>query len=355
MSARFSRSGDRTLILEGRLDAAGCAPLWNSLVNEAKSDDTLDASAVSYCDGTGAALLFTLHQRGVTIQGLATPFASLLAHMEPETPLKRPESKPDAPVWQSWLAHMRQQSVDWLAFTGELVSSSWQTLRRPESWRVSETLRLATLTGADALPIIALIAFLLGVILAFQSAIPMRQFGAELFVADLVGLALVRELAPLLTAILLAGRTGAAFAAEIGTMKVNQEIDALVTMGLDPMRYLVIPRIVAVAFVTPLLTLFAELIGIAGMALVLLNFEIPLNTAWREVQSIVDMSDYLTGLGKAAVFGFGIAAIGCLRGLQTGQGASAVGQAATRADVSAIVMLVVLDGLFAVAFYYLGW
>ena len=159
---------------------------------------------------------------------------------------------------------------------------------------------------------------------------------------------MLRELGPLMTAILLAGRSGAAFAAEIGTMKVNQEVDALTTMGLDPVRFLVTPRIIAALLMTPLLTLFADLVGLLGGALTMQSFSIPFVTFLHEVDSIVDFTDFMAGFVKSFVFAILIAGIGCLRGLQTAAGASAVGDAATRAVVSGIILLVVVDGIFAV-------
>ena len=203
------------------------------------------------------------------------------------------------------------------------------------------------------MPIVALISFLLGVILAFQSAIPMKKFGAEIFVADLIGLAMLRELGPLMTAILLAGRSGAAFAAEIGTMKVNQEVDALTTMGLDPVRFLVTTRVIAAVLMTPLLTLFADLVSLIGGAMTLQSFAIPFVTFIHEVEGIVDFSDFMAGFVKSFVFAILIAGIGCLRGLQTSAGASAVGDSATRAVVSGIILLVIVDGIFAVIYFFL--
>jgi phospholipid/cholesterol/gamma-HCH transport system permease protein len=207
--------------------------------------------------------------------------------------------------------------------------------------------------GVNALPIVALISFLLGIILAFQAAVPMRQFGAELFVADLVGLSILRELGPLMTAILLAGRSGAAFAAEIGTMKVNEELNALTTMGLDPVRFLVVTRILAALFMMPLLTMFADLIGILGGALTMISFNIPISSFLHEVDSLVDVKDLLAGLAKVPVYAILIAGIGCLRGLQTQTGASAVGISATRAVVSGIILLVIVDGIYAFVYYLL--
>ena len=205
----------------------------------------------------------------------------------------------------------------------------------------------------DALPIVALIAFLMGVILAFQSAIPLRQFGGEIFVADLVGLSMLRELGPLMTAILLAGRTGAAFAAELGTMKVNDEINALSTMGIDPIRFLVVPRLLAALIATPLLTIFADMVGLLGGALTMLAFSIPTATYFNQLSGWVGIGDFFTGWVKAFVFGALIAGIGCLKGLQARNDACAVGEATTSAVVASIVMIVVIDGLFAWLYYYL--
>jgi len=165
---------------------------------------------------------------------------------------------------------------------------------------------------------------------------------------------MLRELGPLMTAILLAGRSGAAFAAEIGTMHVNQEVDALTTMGLDPVRFLVTPRIIAVLLMTPLLTIFSDLVGLFGGALTMQTFSIPFSTFLKEVDSAVTMTDFMAGFIKSFVFATLVAGIGCLRGLQTAAGASAVGDSATRAVVSGIILLVVVDGLFALAYYMLN-
>jgi phospholipid/cholesterol/gamma-HCH transport system permease protein len=226
-------------------------------------------------------------------------------------------------------------------------------LRHPSRMRWKEVVGVAEEMGVNGLPVVTLIAFLMGVVLAYQSAVPMRQFGAELFVANLIGLSLLRELAPLMTAIVLAGRTGAAFAAEIGTMKVNEEIDALTTMALDPVRFLVVPRLLATLFVAPLLTVYAGIVGLVGGGLVMLTFDIPLVTYFNQIISVVSIGDFIGGLFKSAVFAFLVATVGCLRGLETQGGPRAVGQAATRAVVSAIVLIVVFDGVFAVVFNFL--
>ena len=196
----------------------------------------------------------------------------------------------------------------------------------------------------------------MGLILAFQSAIPMRRFGADLFVADLVAISLLRELGPLLAAVILAGRTGSAFAAEIGTMKVNEEMDALATMGIDPMTMLVLPRLIAaVMLVMPVLTLVLELAGLVGMATVMRALRLPAGRrSCTRCKVRADLSDLLGGLFKAMVFGAAVAAIGCRAGLATGVGPRAVGLSATAAVVGGIVATIVLDGVFALLFYRLG-
>jgi len=181
----------------------------------------------------------------------------------------------------------------------------------------------------------------------------MRQYGAQIYVADLLGLSVLRELGPLMAAILLAGRSGAAFAAEIGTMKVNEEIDALTTLGLSPVRFLVVTRVLATIVMMPLLAIFADLIALIGGGLVMTTFGIAPQTYVTEIASIVSPGDFGLGVLKAGVFGLLVASIGCLRGLQTGTGASAVGISTMRAVVSGIVLIVMADGIFAVVVYHL--
>ncbi|MHC4238724.1 MAG: MlaE family ABC transporter permease [Planctomycetota bacterium] len=225
----------------------------------------------------------------------------------------------------------------------------------PGTLRWRDTFLLAEKSGADAVGITSLLGFLIGVILAFQSAIGMQKFGAEIYVADLVVIVLFRELGPLITAVIMAARSGSAFAAELGTMKVNEEIDALKTMGLDPVRFLVVPRVIAAVFVMPLLTMFNLLLGLIGCGLVMASFGFPPITYLNQIQGATDLGDLFGGLIKTFVFGILIGGIGCLRGLQTGTGASAVGDSATRAVVSGIIAIVIVDGVFAVVYYFIGF
>ena len=190
--------------------------------------------------------------------------------------------------------------------------------------------------------------------MAFQAAIPMRQFGAEIFVADLIALSTLRELGPLMTAIVMAGRTSASFAAELGTMKVNEEIDAMTTMGLDPVKFLVVTRVLAMLVMMPLLTIFANLLGIIGGSVVLLSLGYPLTTYIDRIIYSADYIDLLGGLLKSLAFGLIVAGIGCSSGLQTKTGASAVGVSTTKAVVSGFILIILTDGLFSVVYFYLG-
>ena len=357
--------GRRILALSGRLDATTIRHVWDesrrAIASAPHERVVVDAANVDYCDGAGIALLVDLIQQrksgDVQVANLRPAFETLLQQFDPhalsldlDPPAPRRPAIEEIGVLVAGIgADLRQQIV----FIGETAAALFYAALHPSTIRWKDVWRICERVGADALPIVALISFLLGVILAFQSAIPMRKFGAEIFVADLIGLAMLRELGPLMTAILLAGRSGAAFAAEIGTMTVNQEVDALTTMGLDPVRFLVTPRIIAALFMTPLLTLFADLISLLGGAMTLQSFSIPFVTFVHEVEGIVDFSDFMAGFVKSFVFAILIAGIGCLRGLQTSAGASAVGDAATRAVVSGIILLVVVDGVFAVLYFVL--
>jgi phospholipid/cholesterol/gamma-HCH transport system permease protein len=208
-------------------------------------------------------------------------------------------------------------------------------------------------TGVNALPIVGLISFLLGLIMAFMSSAQLQQFGAGIYVASLVSLAMTRELGPIMTAIIVAGRSGAAFAAEIGSMKVSEEIDALATMGFDPARFLAVPKVLAAVMMVPVLTLFSDLFAIAGGMIVGI-FMLDLSGGAYLTQTInaLTLFDVFWGMSKSFVFAFLIAWIGCLKGFQVRGGAAAVGQAATSAVVSSIFMIIVVDSLFAVILRY---
>lgn len=239
---------------------------------------------------------------------------------------------------------------------GECVYSAGRFLRGRAQFRWRDCLLEMQLCGGQALPIVGVIAVLTGVILAYQAAAQLRQFGADIFVADMVGIAMVREMGPLMTAVVLAGRTGAAFAATLGSMKANEEVDALRTLGVSPIDFLVMPRLVALCTMLPLLVLFANALGIlGGLIIALATLDIPANLFWTETKSFVDLSDLFTGLIKAATYGTLIGVAGCLRGLAAERSAGGVGAAATSAVVTSIFLIIVANAFYAVAFNLLGW
>lgn len=365
--ADASGPGGLSLTIEGRLDSATTAKVWReatgAIEKTSPSRVVVDASKIDYCDVSGIGLLVEILRRQASkggkaeIRGLQARFQRLLDHFDPgeftdeQTKNRKSTNLPEE-VGQS-VCRIWQDTFDLIVFVGELFVSLIYALRNPRRVRWKDAFLVAETTGVNALPIIALVSFLVGLIMGFQAVIPMRQFGAEIFVADLVGLAVLRELGPLMTAIVLTGRSGSAFAAELGTMKVNEEIDALNTMGLDPVRFLVVSRVIAALAMTPLLTVFADLIGVIGGSLVLRSLGYPFVTYFNQVLSAVSYTDFLSGLAKSLVFGIMIAGIGCLRGLQTKIGATAVGESATRAVVSGIILIVIIDGIFSVIYYYL--
>lgn len=236
-----------------------------------------------------------------------------------------------------------------LNFVGEATLSFVRMLRGKPAFRRSDFFLLIQQTGAEALPIVSIISLLVGLILAFVGAVQLRWFGAEIYVADLVGIAMTREMAPIMTGIVLAGRTGASFAANIGTMQGNEEIDALSTLGISPMDFLVLPRLLAMLLMMPLLVLYADFVGIFGGWVVGVGM-LDLTSAAYVSQTLakVTADQFLIGLTKSFFFGLIVATAGCMRGLQAGRSAAAVGNAATSAVVTGIVYIIVVDAIFAV-------
>ena len=352
----------------GRLDSKTTGNIWREtnleLDRTSPKRVIVDASGIEYCDGSGIGYLFGLRQRqekgggDLEIRGLQAEFQKLLDLFDlsefEETQAIKPKSMGFAEKVGRATCQICEHAYALIEFMGEAGVAMVQALLNPRQVRWKDAFLVAETAGVNALPVIGLVGFLMGLIMAFQAAIPMRQFGAEIYVANLVGLSMVRELGPLMTAVVLAGRSGSAFAAELGTMKINEEIDALITMGLDPVRFLVVTRVLAAVIMTPLLTLFADLIGVMGGSIVLLSMGYSLSTYFNQMVSMVDYVDLLGGLFKSIVFGFMVAGIGCLRGLQTEIGASAVGDSTTRAVVGGIVLIVVTDGIFSIVYYYLG-
>ena len=233
-----------------------------------------------------------------------------------------------------------------VAFVGETVLAALNLLRGKARFRAVDLVLCIQEAGPGALAIVSLISLLVGLILAFVGAVQLSMFGAQIYIADLVGLGTVREMGALMTAVIMSGRTWAAYAAQLGSMNVNSEIDALKTMGISPMEFLVLPRMLALVLMMPLLGLYADLMGILGGALVTVSaFDVSLVQYYNETHRAVHLSDFAIGLGKSVVFAVLIATAGCMRGMQCGRSASAVGEAATAAVVNSIVYIVVADSL----------
>src|ERR1700751_5046604 len=244
---------------------------------------------------------------------------------------------------------------EFLGFLGELTVAFGKFLRGKARYRKIDLLEVIQECGPNAVGIVTLISFLVGVILAFMGAVQLSQFGASIYVADLVGIGMVRDMAAMMTAIIMSGRTGAAFAAKLGTMKVTQEIDALNTMGVSPLEFLVLPRVLALVLMMPLLCLCADLVGILGGLFVgVAMLDLSAGSYMRETISTLTLVNVFGGLFKATFYGALIGIAGCLNGFQCGNSSSAVGDAATQAVVLSSVMVVVAGGLFAVAFSVLG-
>ncbi len=252
----------------------------------------------------------------------------------------------------AWLNDIGQT----ITFGGTLIWEVVAAVFHPSTVRWKDVVLYMKKAGVDGLPILGLISFLMGLIIAFMSSLQLKQFGANMYVASLVAIAMVRELGPIVTAILVAGRSGSAFAAEIGTMQVNEEVDALVTMGFDPMRFLAVPKVFAAMIVVPILTFFADLFGIlGGMVVGILGLDLTLHTYIQQTSWALVTFDVTSGIVKSIAFAILIAGIGCQRGFQVRGGADAVGNAATSAVVSGLFLIIVTDSTFALIFNYIRW
>ena len=348
------------VVLEGRITAHTAAPVWQSALEMlARYPDrpvVVDASRLVYIDNVGLAMIFDLTRReratgaAVELRGIAPNIAALVRRYD-----ARDFAAPVNPRRHvGALEHLGRATLHHLAYLKALIAFLGEcgrallSARRRGVLNWSDVLDVATEAGANAVPIVLLMGFLMGVIIAFEVGLVARQFGAVIFVVNGVGVAMLRELGALMTAIVLAGRTGAAFAAQLGTQKVNQELDAISTFGLSPIEFLVVPRLVAATLVVPLLTVLADIIGLVGGALVMTTFDVTFLQFWTQLIAAVKAADLILGIVKAAVFGLTIAAVGCYQGLRTGAGAASVGLSATSAVVTSIVFIVVIDGVFAV-------
>jgi len=349
------------MVFAGRLDVASIGALWRPAMHAAESARgqklAFDLGAVSFSDVGGASFLAAVeaaHGDAAQLIGAQERVRALLLRARAASGAGASGDTVPRASARDVIAMAFGLAAAGIGFVGEAAVAVVRLPWRRRMLRAPDLLRYIDQAGVRSLPLLMLLGYLIGLILAFQSAVPMRRFGADIFVANLVALSLIRELGPLLAAVILSGRTGSAFAAEIGTMKVNEEVDALITMGLDPMTMLVLPRIIAAMLVMPVMTLTLDIAGMLGMATVMRGFGFPLVTIARQIQNWVTAQDMYGGLLKSVWFGIAVAAIGCRAGLGTGVGPRAVGLSTTAAVVGGIVATIALDGLFALIFYRLN-
>lgn len=360
--------GHTRVILQGRLDAKTTVSCWNILEQRLRAAklETLevDASGLRFCDGAGLALLRYLNmgrmtpQATVSVVGMEADLEKLFRGFTSEDyeafrPASRMKCRSLPDEVGNWVRQVTSDLREQVEFCGGVMANLPAALFDRKRMRWAEVRRVFELAGANAVPIISLISVLVGLIIAFEAIQPLAQFGAQIYVVNMIGLLMVRELGPLLAAIILAGRSGSAFAAEIGTMKVNEELNALETLGLDPIRFLVVQRITAGILLTPLLTFYATFMGVVGGVLVTLSLGFQLTLILHQLTTSVHLTDVAFGAAKGVVFGAIVSAVGCLRGLQTQQGPSAVGISTTRAVVTSILLIVIADAVFSILFFFL--
>jgi phospholipid/cholesterol/gamma-HCH transport system permease protein len=368
VNSEFNQEGALILTIVGHLDSYTTGKIWKNATRAIEQTSPksiiVDASGVDYCDGSGIALFVKLRELQEKIggkfevRGLATEFQQLLdlfpSKEFKEAKSKKPkETKLPEEVGRTTV-NIWQDIRDNISFIGETGVAIVYALVNPWQVRWKDVFLVAEKIGVNAFPIIAVINFIIGLVLAYQSAIPAKRYGGEIFVADLLVLSIFRELGPLMTAIMVNGRTSSAFAAELGTMKVNEEIDALTTMGLDPVRFLVVPKVIAAICMIPILTVFGDLFGLIGGGVVMLSLGFPLVTYINEMVAAATYVDFLGGIFKSLFFAIIIAGIGCFEGLRTKTGAAGVGESTTSAVVRGIILIILLDGIFGVIYYYLG-
>ena len=355
--------------LRGILRFAEAAPLWTELrrlETKASRGQTLDfeMSAVQRIDGGAMALLACLraelHRRGVKSEFMAADeqvqrIIHLYGgdHAVRRLKRRRPLGTLDQ-LGRATVSILHELRLV-LAFLGQIVVAAAGVLRSPRSANLRELPATMERSGADAVPVIIVINFLVGVAMAFQSAAQLKQFGANILVADLIGISICRELGPLMTAIVVCGRSGAAFAAELGFMQVNEEIDALRTMGFGPMRYLVLPRVAALIIVVPLLSLLADVAGVlGGLAVGVTTLDLTARAYLNQTMRVVSLWDVSSGIAKSVVFAFAVALIACQQGLATSGGAQGVGRRTTSTVVITMFTLILIDAVLTIFFRVAG-
>lgn len=368
--ASIAQPTPQELVLSGEWTARGLGnvqaqlPEIDVLPSAPGTPLSVDGSAVKALDSAGAwvlqALLCRMRKQGTEVQlrGLRAEFTTLLAAAEQQTDAQSAAAPATAMAPTSRLETLGRSTVAagsqilaLLGFVGESAVVFARSVANPSRFRWRPMLFNLRTAGFDALPIVGLLSFLLGIVVAYQSASQLRQYGANIFVVDLVGLSMLREFAPLITAIIIAGRSGSAYAAQIGTMAVTEEIDAMRTLGIAPFELLVLPKIVALLIALPLLTVFADILGVAGgMIMARTLLDVGFAEFLERFAQAVSVTTFLIGICKAPVFAGIIAVVGCYQGFQTKGGADSVGRQTTRSVVQSIFLVIVADALFSVAF-----
>jgi phospholipid/cholesterol/gamma-HCH transport system permease protein len=368
---KATRQGEAALLVLGgtwTLDGLRAldAQLAQTLRGAPAARVRFDAEAIERLDTAGAWLIArterTLAARGAVVEPAELPAAWRellgLARAVPDEPL--PASPPvgiHALLIRLGAAtvHAGHEALLLVSFLGQIVVAAGRTLVQPWRLRGAAVVRQIERTGVDALPIVGLLAFLIGIVLSFQGADQLRRFGAEIFAVNLLGISVLRELGVLLTAIIVAGRSGSSFTAQLGAMEVNEEIDALRTIGLDPIEVLVLPRVIGLVITLPLLTVFANLMALFGGCLMaVLALELPAAQVLRQLAGSVTTTTLWVGLIKAPVFAFLIAMVGCYEGLRVSRSADSVGRLTTTSVVLSIFLVILVDALFSILFVQLG-
>jgi phospholipid/cholesterol/gamma-HCH transport system permease protein len=365
-----SAEGDGVVYLSDRLDRARALSLWHEVVEPLKLTKppqlTLDFKEVTGIDTAGAALLRNLESLCAS-QGTKLSYRYLPESLKPflqyieehSTGQQAPWVKPRLDFisrFGEWGWFLLQDAAAFLRLLGDVLIAGPRQLLHPKRLHLRELFYQLQLTGVGAVPLLVTLSLLLGALMVFQGMKTVSNFGAPVYIADMVVIAVSREMGPLLTAVILAGRSGAAFAAEIGTMKLNEEIDALSVHNFDITSYLVLPRVFALMLAGPLLTMISDATGIfGGLVTSEVVLQVPAASFLREAQTVFAPSDIYTGLIKGAVFGAFIGLVGCFRGLRTGMGAGSVGIQTTSAVVTGIFVVIFLDTLFSYIFQMYGW
>jgi phospholipid/cholesterol/gamma-HCH transport system permease protein len=362
------RSEQNKIICQGNWSATNMGSLESQLARLSQSivnDVELDGSRITALDSAGALVLLrtaeTLRKAGrsVKITGLQAEYAGLVSLIQAQEidqlqPEKPPELSLLEQIGKTNVVRV-QEITGYVSFVGELFSVLAGVILRPSRLRIKELLFNIQDAGFNALPIIGLLSFLIGVVIAYQSGVQLQNYGANIYVVDLISLSMTRELAPLMTAILVAGRTGSAYTAKIGTMKVREEIDAITVLGFSTMELLVLPKLLGLIIVVPMLTFYADILGIFG-GLVMANSMLGVSTAafLHRLPEALSLSSYLVGLSKSPVFAAIIATVGCYQGFMVAGSAESVGRHTTISVVQAIFLVIITDAMFSIVFSWMG-